>query len=139
MSDTKFTLMKEPPLSSDFVEYRARCGWGRLSDDVADKTLNAGIVNLSAYHNDRLAGFGRVIGDGAIYFYIQDLIVDENYRGQGLGALIMRTLIEDVKKIASPGAVIGLMSAKDVDDFYEPFGFVTRPNERFGAGMILEI
>lgn len=139
MPDCTFTILRELPQSKDFIDFRARCGWGRLADDAAQKTLKAGLVNVSVYDNDKMVGFGRVIGDGAIYFYVQDLIVDEAYRGQGLGALVMETLLNGVRNIASPGAVIGLMSAKGVDDFYKPFGFVVRPNEKFGAGMILEL
>lgn len=37
---------------------------------------------------------------------------------------------------ACDGAVVGLMSAKGKEEFYERFGFWKRPNENFGHSMI---
>jgi len=139
MSIRKLDIRNEAPPISEYIEFREKCGWGSLPHDTAQKTLEAGIVGVTAFDGKKVADFGRVVGDNAIYFYIQDLIVDEPYRGQGLGVEIMKQLISQIRDIASPGACIGLMSAKDSDEFYKQFGFIARPNDKFGAGMILEI
>ena len=44
--------------------------------------------------------------------------------------------MEYVKNNACPGAVVGLMSAKGKEDFYERFGFWKRPTDSFGHGMM---
>ncbi len=36
-----------------------------------------------------------------------------------------------------PGTVVGLMLPAGKEAFYEPFGFVRRPSDRFGCGMTL--
>ena len=42
--------------------------------------------------------------------------------------------------VAAPGAAIGLMSAKGVENLYRKFGFIERPAEKhIGAGMTLPI
>ncbi|MDB2438579.1 GNAT family N-acetyltransferase [Hellea sp.] len=76
-------------------------------------------------------------GDGALYFYVQDLIVDVGYRGRGLGAIIMKRLIEEIRNMASPGASIGLMSALEKEEFYKQLGFASRPSSKYGAGMTM--
>ena len=91
---------------------------------------------MCAFEGEQLAGFGRVVGDGHLYFYIQDLIVAPTYRGRGVGKQIMERLIEEIKNRATSGAMIGLMSAHGKEAFYEKFGFIVRPNDVFGAGMI---
>jgi len=139
MSLKPLDFRNEPPPIKEFIEFREKCGWGSLSREAAKKTLEAGVIDITVYDVEKVVGFGRVIGDGCIYFYIQDLIVDEAYRGQGLGFEMMKQLIRQIHIIASSGASIGLMSAKGIDVFYEKLGFIARPNERFGAGMILEI
>ena len=118
---------------------RATCGWGRLDEGAAKNSLGAGLINICAYDEDGLIGFGRVIGDGAIYFYIQDLIVKEQYQGQGIGREILKYLIQETKKIASSGAIIGLMSAHGKESFYQNEGLILRPNNQYGAGMILNL
>jgi len=118
---------------------RAGCGWGRLEEAAVKNSLEAGLVNICAYDEDGLIGFGRVIGDGAIYFYIQDLIVKEQYQGQGIGREILKQLILETRKISSSGAVIGLMSARGKEAFYQKEGFILRPNNQYGAGMILNL
>ena len=132
-----FLLSNEPPPFQEFVDLRAACGWGVLSEEIARKSLATGIANTTAFEQGHVAGFGRVIGDGAIYFYIQDLIVAPGFRSKGLGTQILNHLIEQVKFIAAPGAAIGLMSAIGKEAFYSQFGFTSRPNRKFGAGMTL--
>lgn len=137
MSKLNIKLVNTAPPLSEFIEFRANCGWGRLSPKVAKKTLEGGLVNITAFDQNNVAGFGRIIGDGAIYFYVQDLIVGDPYRGKGLGADIMNQLIDQVRRIASPGASLGLMSVLDKEEFYKQFGFAARPSSNYGAGMTL--
>ena len=72
---------------------------------------------------------------GVLYFYLQDIIVLPEWRGQGIGRLIIEVLLTEAKKIAPEGATLGLMAAHDKEEFYEKFGFEQRPTNRLGAGM----
>lgn len=137
MSKDNFNCVDIAPPISEFIDFRVKCGWGKLSPEAAQKTLEAGLANTSIYDGDKIIGFGRVIGDGAVYFYIQDLIVSHHYQGLGLGTVIMKRLIEQISKMALPGASIGLMSALDKEEFYKQFGFKSRPSAEYGAGMTL--
>lgn len=137
MFDKNFEFINVAPPISEFINLRAQCGWGVISRETATKTLDAGIASTTVYAGDNVAGFGRVIGDGAIYFYVQDLIVNPQYRGSGLGTAIMKQLIGRVREIAMPGASLGLMSAINKEEFYEQLGFISRPNQHYGAGMTL--
>lgn len=125
-----------PPLAS-FIALRAAEGWGTLSEDAARRSVAGGLINATLHDGDTLVGFGRVVGDGVLYFYIQDLIIAPAFRGQGHGRRILADLVARTRQVAAPGAVIGLMSASGREGFYESFGFVGRPNERYGAGMML--
>ncbi len=58
-------------------------------------------------------GMGRVISDGASDAYVQDVIVEPAYRGQGIGRRIVATLLERCRAdgilwvgvVAEPGSV----------------------------------
>ncbi len=124
-----------PPTAEEFVTLRAACGWGAVDPAIAERALTAGLIGVVARDGDRLAGFGRVVGDGVLYFYIQDVIVHPDFRGRGVGRLIVEALLAEVLRQAPVGATIGLMAAAGKEGFYQKFGFVRRPNERLGAGM----
>lgn len=48
----------------------------------------------------------------------------------------MKRIMDYIDKKACNGAVVGLMSAKGKEKFYEKFGFWMRPNNHFGSGMM---
>jgi len=44
-----------------------------------------------------------------------------------------------VNSISGEYVQIGLMSAKGKERFYQKFGFRSRPNDKEGSGMVVEI
>jgi len=72
-----------------------------------------------------------------LVFYIQDVIVIPEYQNKGIGTQLMKKVMEYIEKHANDNSVIGLMSAKGKEKFYEKFGFSIRPNENFGSGMTI--
>jgi len=81
-------------------------------------------------------GCGRVVGDGGVYFYVQDVIVLPELQGLGWGARIMDAVMRYLDASAPPGSFIGLMAAKDVEGFYRRYGFDRRPDDRPGMFRI---
>jgi len=75
------------------------------------------------------------MGDGILYFFLADLIIDPEFRGQKLGDRLMRFVTSYFDRCAAPGASITLLPLKGGESFYERFGFVRCPNGPFGAGM----
>ncbi|WP_370674533.1 GNAT family N-acetyltransferase [Pleomorphomonas sp. PLEO] len=124
-----------PPTAEDFARLRAACGWGAIDLAIAERALAAGLISVVARDGTCLAGFGRVVGDGVLYFYLQDVIVHPDFRGQGVGRMVVEALLAEVLRRAPIGATIGLMAAEGKEGFYEKFGFTRRPTERLGAGM----
>jgi len=58
-------------------------------------------------------GCGRVVGDGGLYFYLQDIALLPEHQGRGLGAAIMDAVMAYLERTARRGAFIGLMAASD--------------------------
>lgn len=98
--------------------------------------LSASVASICAYHDQTLIGFGRAVGDGVMYAYLQDVIVDPAWRNRDVGRRIISSLLCQLEDIYPAGATIGLMSARGRESFYERLGFIRRPNESYGAGMI---
>ena len=84
---------------------------------------------------------GRLVGDGARVFYIQDVFIKPEYQRRGIGKLIVAKLLEYIKSngVVNSNIMVGLMAAKGKEEFYQKFGFRIRPNEKEGNGMMINI
>jgi ribosomal protein S18 acetylase RimI-like enzyme len=75
---------------------------------------------------------GRVVGDGGVYAYIQDVIVLEAHRGRGLARMMMDRIMEFIDRTYPSSAFVGLMAARGVAGLYERYGFERRPEDAPG-------
>ena len=105
--------------------------------EQAEKAIKNGLFSVSAISDGKVVGMGRLVGDGAMYWYLQEIIVHPKYQGKGIGKSIVNRLIEYVKNTAIPGSkvTVGLTAAKGKDTFYEKFGFFRKPTATSGPGM----
>jgi ribosomal protein S18 acetylase RimI-like enzyme len=135
MSKEGFELVEREPTSSEYRSFRQTVGWSDVSDEGIAIGLKNALYSVVRLHHKKTIGCGRVVGDGGIYFYVQDIIVLPEYRGLGLGRLIMDKVMDYLRGRAKPGAFIGLMAAKSVARFYERYGFEVRPDDAPGMAM----
>lgn len=131
----KFCLTLESPSVEDFLILRSKVAWGALDANIAEKSLNNSLFHVAIYHDDQLVGMGRVVGDGAMYFYIQDVVVEPSYQKQGIGAALMDKIEGYLSDATSQGSTIGLLAAQGKEAFYSRYGYTLRPNSSLGHGM----
>ncbi len=124
------------PTVSEFEKLRASTGWDKLSSSSIKTALNNSLFSVCLMNRNEIIGMGRVIGDAAIYFYIQDVIILPEFQKQGFGDLIMQELMKYIKENAGNNAFIGLMAAEGVERFYHKYDFITRPHSRPGMYLI---
>jgi len=122
----------------EYQSLRKTTGWDMLDDKVVKKALENDLFSVCVYDNEKIIGMGRVIGDGAIYFYIQDIIVTTEYKGKGIGKLIMDHVEQYINKTANHNSFIGLMAAEGVKEFYYKFGYKERPDNRPGMYKVIK-
>ncbi|MEI8648212.1 GNAT family N-acetyltransferase [Paraglaciecola sp. Hal342] len=99
---------------------------------MARQSLQNSLYSVCIRQSQKLLAMGRVVGDGAMYFYIQDVIVEPVYQGQGLGHEIMLNIEQYLQTAANKGATIGLMAAQGKTGFYLRYGYIERPNATLG-------
>jgi GNAT superfamily N-acetyltransferase len=106
-----------------------------------EQALTRSLFTVTAKENGMLIGMGRLVGDGVMYCYIQDVRVLPDYQNKGIGTGIVRRLVDYVRLHGLPktGISIGLTSAVGREHFYERLGFVRHPNADIGYGMVLDI
>jgi GNAT superfamily N-acetyltransferase len=124
--------------AKQFFMLRESVGFRSICEPQIDKALKNGLYNISAKDGNKVIGMGRLVGDGFMYWYVQDVIVDPRHQGKGIGKEIVIRLTQYIEKNSLPDTTvtIGLMAAKGKDGFYENLGYIARPTDKFGAGMI---
>ena len=115
---------------------RHSVGWCDLQNDQVEALLKNSIC-FSCLMNKKVTGIARILWDGGYTAYLADVIVDEKFRGHGIGKKLVEHAIEEVKSRMQPGWKVKmlLLASKGREGFYEQFGFVSRPNDHEGCGM----
>ena len=134
--------IKENELDVDtYLSLRRRVGWVELSERQARSALKNALYTLCAYIDGEPVGMGRLVGDGAVISYVQDLVVVPEAQNHNIGGQILEKLKRYVENITEPGTrmMLCLMCAKGREPFYLKHGFTARPNENLGPGMITYI
>ncbi|NQY34930.1 MAG: GNAT family N-acetyltransferase [Alteromonadaceae bacterium] len=135
MKLSKYTIKLESPWVEEFVNLRKRVGWRETDFEMAKTSLTNTLFHVVVRDHLKLIGMGRVIGDGSMYFYVQDIVVEPDYQKQGIGHILMQQIEIFLSKHTKSGATITLMAAKGKEGFYRRYGYVERPNDSTGNGM----
>lgn len=123
----------------EYLHLREQVKWKLLSERQARLAIENSLFFVKAVdETGEAVGMGRVVGDGAVISYIQDLVVVPGKQGQGIGELLIKRLISYVEQIREKDTtmMLCLMCAKGREDFYKKYGFIARPTEDLGPGMI---
>lgn len=115
-------------------------GWGAYSDDITKRALDNTFYSVSIYDEDKIIGYGRLIGDTICFMYIHDIMVLPDYQSKKIGTMIMNKLLEKINELKkeNPDILVYLGASKNKEGFYEKFGFVKRINAGLGYGMVLD-
>ena len=129
------SLVERIPSVQEYLTLRRAINWRIVEDEASKKGLQGSLYCVCAELKNKIIGMARVIGDSGLYFYIQDVIVLPQYQKRGIGLMVMEKVMNFIEHNTVPPTVIGLMSSKGSESFYEKFGFTKRPTERRGHGM----
>ena len=120
ISDNKSKFPVEQAIELLHTSYWA----GKRDPEIIKKSIENSIV-FGVYSEDNLIGMARVITDFATTFYLADVIIDEKYRGNGLGKKLISTIMSDERF----SSLLGILVTRDAHGLYEHFGF-KRDSER---------
>lgn len=135
---TTVTLISNHMGIDTYLELRKAVGFKPLSRTQAKKALEHSLYIVCAYMNAQIVGMGRLVGDGAVICYIQDLMIHPDFQHYGIGSVLIEDLIRYVEGLCEEGTeiMLDLMCAVGREPFYQKHGFISRPNDNLGPGMI---
>jgi GNAT superfamily N-acetyltransferase len=132
-----YRVQRRPPSVAELRTLYASAGWTDLpeDDDAVARGLAASLFGVVVAMAGETVACVRLVGDGGVYFYLQDLIVRPDHQRHGVATIVMDEIMRWLGEHAAPGAFVGLMAAQGKASFYELYGFRARPND--GPGMSL--
>lgn len=125
-------LCEQPDPDRFFLLFEST-GWNdeyKLTKKELAAALKKCFYCVSAYDDEELVGFGRMVSDGILHAVIYEMIVKPEYQRKGIGAKILNMLVNKCQQ----GNIrdVQLFCARGKKGFYEKYGFMARPNDAPG-------
>jgi GNAT superfamily N-acetyltransferase len=98
--------------------YRQEDWWEERKETEIHRVLHGGDA-VGAWNGNELVGFARAVSDGRFRAYIEDVVIDKEYRNTGTGTLVVSRLLDEIAHID----VISLFCEKEYIPFYEKNNF----------------
>ncbi|MGP7817910.1 GNAT family N-acetyltransferase [Niallia sp. 01092] len=114
-----------------YEEYRKLCvsvGWDYMNFEIAKEAIENSVFAVIVVYKEEVVGMARIVGDGKMYFYFQDIVVSPEHQKKGVGKKLMNQLFIYLKENAPIPAFIGLFATKEGAGLYEKFGFKEPPD-----------
>lgn len=123
---------------TDFIRLFQSAGWGNVNEKLVQVSLENSYVTFAVEEEGKIVGMARLLGDGGMAFYLKDVVIQPEYQGRGIGKALVEHVENYIKNQLEDGwcSCLELMSAKGKEEFYKKVGFVERPTEYGGAGMM---
>ncbi|MFW5749069.1 MAG: GNAT family N-acetyltransferase [Chloroflexota bacterium] len=109
------------------AEYHALCtavGWGHVINfDAASASLARSVYGVVVTCAGEAVGMARLVGDGVMYCYVQDVAIHPAHQRRGIGRRIMTTLLRHIETQARGPVFVGLFSAAEAEQLYQQLDF----------------
>lgn len=125
MSECSFIIKENELTAEDFIRLKVATGFKNRPIEQVKNALANNLYDVTVIHNNETIGMGRLIGDGVMYWYLQEIVVLPEYQGIGIGRIIVEKLLNHIKENTEPGTFVnvGLTAVPGKEAFYEKFGF----------------
>jgi len=101
--------------------------WQRDYDTQKTADALKSTINVGAWSGNRLVGSVRVLTDGYFFSTVPEVMVDPEFRKQGIGRELLRRALD-----ATPGGVSFLGAQPGNERFFETAGFRRGPTGYVG-------
>lgn len=131
-------IKEQLPSVEEFNDLTNSVGWGTEPEQVVKNALAHTLYAVCAYDGERIIGHARLIGDGALFAYVQDVMVRPEAQKQGVGKKLMQCVVNriDEMKKESPNLRAYLGASVGKEAFYRQFGVEVRRDAGLGEGMV---
>lgn len=120
----EYQIIERSPTLEEYAFITGAVGWESYTNfDSVELALKNSIYHVVTLYRGQIVGMARIVGDGAMFYYIQDVSVVPDHQGRGIGQRMMAYLMAYLENHAPSRAFIGLFATDGHDDFYRHYGF----------------
>lgn len=102
------------------IAYLQKSYWAKeRSVETIEKSIEHSIC-FGAYLGDQQIGFTRVVSDRAVFAYLMDVFILDEYQGNGYGKQLMHAIMTDPDLVDVENWFLRTMDAQGL---YQQFGF----------------
>jgi GNAT superfamily N-acetyltransferase len=132
-----YTVTRRMPTAEEHRGLSESVGWGdAFWWQAMPASLAGSTCGVVVHHGGgELVGMGRVVGDGAFYFYVQDVVVHPDHQGRGLGRAVVEGLVDLVRQQAPGHCFVGLFATPTAEGLYRSLGW--EAHEMLGMWRVL--
>jgi GNAT superfamily N-acetyltransferase len=116
-------LVERLPTVEEYDMLVRAVGWANTNMEAVTAALRNTLYAVVAVEDDLAVGMARVVGDGAMAFYVQDVVVLPKYQRQGVGTALMEAVMSNFRRSTPRRSAIGLFTGRNLAGFYERHGF----------------
>ncbi len=102
-SEIKKTIYKYSKTlkESDVLALYRDAKWSSYTNDVPKlmQAIANSLMIITAWEGEQLVGLIRVIGDGSVILYIQDILVLTEYKRKGIGTKLLKLILDEYKDV----------------------------------------
>lgn len=133
----EYIILDNQLQAEDFIRLFASAGWGELPQDLVELSLANSYATFPVKKENKVIAMARLLGDGAMSFFLKDLVVAPEYQRTGIGSRLLTHVEEYIRTQLKSGweGYLQLVSAKGKEAFYQKMGYATHPHEHSGPGM----
>ena len=132
------------PTIKEYQRLASSVGWSAyLNEAILQKLLAAPLFAVVAEDSvtNETIGCALILGDGASFYYIKDVIVHPSWQNKHVGAALMQELTHWLENNAANNALVALITGESLAPFYQQFGFapafsMVRYIQRDETGML---
>lgn len=118
----EFSISTDPArLDFDAIcDFLRRAYWAKGRPREATERAYAHSLVFGLYEGSRQIGVARVLSDTAIFAYLMDVFIHEDYRGRGLGKWFLETIFNypELKNVRR-----WMLATSDAHELYARYGF----------------
>lgn len=111
------------PSANEYISLRLRTGMGTKHMLKTETALKNSLFIVTLWDEDKLIGFGRIVGDQGITYVVSDIMVDPDYQGKGYAKIIMQEIDNYLDQNTDEHAYVCLIANKPADKLYSQFSF----------------
>jgi hypothetical protein len=136
MDFSQLKIERRNPRPVEYARLRELTGLPPVNSEKAEEGLQKSLFSVCLTVKGKTIACGRILGDGFLYFYIQDILVDPDFDSFGIDGMVMDVIMAYIKNQATTNSFVGVMAESGKEKFFAKYGFNARSSEAPGMSLL---